>query len=260
MSDQMRRFTMTVNGLVTDVRYPQHTIDEVFLPLLRRWTALYEQKKRRILIYLAAPPGVGKTTTAQFLEQLSHQTDGVHPIQAIGLDGFHFHQDYILTHTAFDGEREIPMKDIKGCPETFDIKKLHAKLSVLRTEDVKWPIYDRTLHDVVEDSLTVTGSILLLEGNWLLLDEGRWADLAAYSDDTVFVEADAALLEERLIGRKMQGGLSAAEARAFYLRSDRKNVERVLYRHRPAAVSLRMDANGGYTLLSMHKEEDENEK
>lgn len=260
MSQDKRTFTMTVNGLVTEICYPQQTIDAVFLPLLRRWTALQAQANRRILVYLAAPPGVGKTTTALFLEQLSKQTMGVHPVQALGLDGFHFHQDYILSHSVFDGEQEIPMKDIKGCPETFDIEKLHGKLSALRTQDVKWPIYDRTLHDVIEDSLTVTGDILLLEGNWLLLDQDPWTDLAVYSDDTVFIEADAALLEERLIRRKMQGGLDAEKARAFYWRSDRKNVERVLHCRRAANICLRMEADGGYTPLSVDTKEDKNER
>ena len=255
MTECKRKFSMTVNGLVTEISYPQRTIDEVFLPLLRRWTALYQQKKRRILIYLSAPPGVGKSTTAQFLEEMSKQTAGIHPVQALGLDGFHFHQDYILTHTAYDGTREVPMQEIKGSPQTFDVEKLHRTLSALRTEDVMWPAYDRTLHGVVEDSIAVTGDILLLEGNWLLLDQGRWADLEAYSDDTVFIEANAALLEERLIRRKMQGGMDAQRARAFYLQSDRKNVERVLRCRRPAAVCLRMEEDGGYLPLLLQEKE-----
>ena len=249
MSGVPKPFQMTVNGLMTEIFYPQQTMDTVFLPLLRRWTALWEQKKRRVIVYLAAPPGVGKTTTALFLEQLSRQTAGVHPVQAIGLDGFHYHQEYILSHTVWDGEREVPMRDIKGCPETFDIEKLHRKLVALQTQDVKWPIYDRTLHDVVEDSLHVTGDIVLLEGNWLLLDEGRWAALTAYCDDTVFIEAQADLLEERLIRRKIQGGLCPADARAFYERSDRKNVERVLGGHKQANICLRMEEDGSYTML-----------
>ena len=59
-----------------------------------------EKAGRRILVFLSAPPGTGKTTLVQFLEYLSEQEVDAEPIQAIGLDGFHYHQQYILTHEA----------------------------------------------------------------------------------------------------------------------------------------------------------------
>lgn len=250
MTGHSERFQMTINGLVTEVFYPQKTIDTVFLPLLQHWTALWQKKKSRIIVYLAAPPGVGKTTTALFLEQLSQQTEGIHPIQAIGLDGFHYHQDYILSHTLCVDGHEVPMKDLKGCPETFDVEKLHQKLSALITGDIKWPIYDRTRHDVIEDHLSITGDIILLEGNWLLLNEGRWAELTTYCDDTVFVEAQAELLKERLIQRKIQGGLTLSAAQDFYERSDSKNIARVLNCRRESNIRLRMETDQSYTMLS----------
>ena len=58
---------------------------------------------RRILVFLSAPPGTGKTTLVQFLEYLSEQEADAEPIQAIGLDGFHYHRQYILTHEACVG-------------------------------------------------------------------------------------------------------------------------------------------------------------
>lgn len=249
MTDRSECFSMTVNGLVTEVFYPKKTIDTVFLPLLHRWTTLWQEKKSRVIVYLAAPPGVGKTTTALFLEHLSQQAEEVHPIQAIGLDGFHYHQDYILSHTLSVDGCEVPMKNMKGCPETFDVEKLHRKLSTLTNSDIQWPTYDRTLHDVIEDSLCITGDIILLEGNWLLLNEGRWAELTAYCDDTIFVEAQAELLKERLIQRKIQGGLSPSAAQDFYERSDSRNIARVLNCRRKANICLHMETDQGYTML-----------
>ena len=104
-------------------------------------------------VLLEDVPGVGKTTTAQFLEYLSKREKDIQEIQAIGLDGFHFHQDYILTHEACVDGKMVPMKEVKGCPETFDIEKLKRKLAELKDGTTKWPIYDRKIHDVVEDAL-----------------------------------------------------------------------------------------------------------
>ena len=68
-------------------------------------------------------------------------------------------------------EKKTAMKEVKGCPETFDIEKLKNKIAQLKKEDTKWPVYDRTIHDVIEDAVTVERQIVLVEGNWLLLNE-----------------------------------------------------------------------------------------
>lgn len=241
-----REYSFHVNGFETQAVYEDENIENLFLPLLKKWTDLKKEKGDRVLIFLSAPPGVGKTTVSQFLQYLSEQREELDEIQAIGLDGFHFHQAYILSHTAvIDGEA-VPMKDVKGCPETFDIDKLRVKLKELVKGDVKWPIYDRNLHDVVEDAVTVTKDIVLLEGNWLLSTEGPWKEIAASCDDSIFIQADEELLRERLIQRKIKGGLSKAAAESYYENSDRKNVNRLLRNHHPGNTNLRMQQDGSY--------------
>lgn len=244
----MKCFEMIVNGIVTEVFYSKETIDNVFIPLLKRWSELYNKNKQRVVIFLAAPPAVGKTTIALFLEHLSEQMDDIHPIQAIGLDGFHYHQNYILSHYVDICGKKVPMKEVKGCPETFDIENIEKKLELIHNHNIKWPIYDRQLHDVVDDAIDVTGDIILLEGNWLLLNEGKWAELKKYCDDCIFIKAKKEMLKDRLINRKMKGGLTKAEALAFYEKSDAKNVERVLDCHNDANIYLFMDYNGNYTM------------
>ena len=97
----------------TTAVYDDCTVEQIFLPVLRKWSALQEKLGRRVLIFLSAPPGVGKTTTAQFLEYLSKREQDVQEIQAIGLDGFHFHQDYILAHEACVDGKMVPMKEVQ---------------------------------------------------------------------------------------------------------------------------------------------------
>lgn len=243
-----KEYTFDVNGFHMTVSYYEETIEKVFLPLLREWSEMKKEKGKRIFVFLSAPPGVGKTTVAQFMEYLSKTQPELEEIQAIGLDGFHYHQDYILSHTAVVDGKEVPMKDVKGCPETFDIDKLKKKLSQLMKGDVKWPIYDRNLHDVVEDAVIVNKEIILIEGNWLLSTEGDWNSLIEYCDDSIFIYAEEDELKDRLIQRKMHGGLSLAEAEKFYENSDRKNVNRLIKNHHPGRINLLMQENGNYKL------------
>ncbi|WP_294342629.1 nucleoside/nucleotide kinase family protein, partial [uncultured Selenomonas sp.] len=164
-------YEMIVNGLPQKIRYNADTVEGLFLPLLRRLTEMQRAEARRILVFLAAPPATGKSTLAQFLAQLSRTEEGLTPVQALGMDGFHYPNRYLAAHTILRDGEEIPLTSIKGAPETFDVHALAAKLGAAREESVTFPIYDRRIHDVVPDAVTADAPILLVEGNWLLLDE-----------------------------------------------------------------------------------------
>ena len=120
------------------------------------------------------------------------------------------------------------MKQVKGCPETYDTEKLRQKLEKIKIEDILWPIYDRNLHDVVENQIKVTKDIILIEGNWLLLKQEPWKSMQQYADYKILILAEEEMLKERLISRKEKGGLTREEAVEWYQNSDSKNVTRVL--------------------------------
>jgi len=239
-------YSLNVNSFEIQANFYRKDIEGLFLPLLKTLTYMQKAKGERLIVFLAAPPGAGKTTLSIFLAHLSRITAGLMPIQPAGLDGFHYHQDYIESHTVISNGKPIPMKSVKGCPETFDLNKTGEKLRQLREHDVKWPVYDRTLHDVVEDAAFITGSIVIVEGNWLLLDEPGWRDLKSLCDYSVFVHADEAMLEERLIGRKIKGGSGPEDARGFYLRSDQPNVYRALEKRLDSDMILYLREDGSY--------------
>lgn len=251
----MKEYIYQVNGLEVCCQYEEDAIQEIFLPLVHRLTVMQHEAGRRLIVFLAAPPAVGKTTLATFLSYLSREHEDMEEIQAVSLDGFHYHQAYILSHHAVVDGQEIPMKDVKGCPETYDIEKLIAKLSCLREADVAWPGYSRKLHDVVEDEVICSENIILIEGNWLLLKEAKWCTLQAYCDYSVFIYAEEEMLKARLINRKMQGGSSYEEALAFYNRSDRANVRRVLAHSSQPDLFLCMDGTGNYRVKEIENEE-----
>lgn len=89
------------------------------------------------------------------------------------------------------------------------------KICAVMEGDCTWPQYDRQKHDPVEDALHVTAPLVIVEGNWLLLDDEKWQELASFCDFSIFIHAPAQILRERLISRKIAGGLSRQEAEAF---------------------------------------------
>ena len=237
---------MTVNGLPQKIRYNADTVEGLFLPLLRRLTEMQRAAARRILVFLAAPPATGKSTLLQFLEELARMHDELPQVQTLGMDGFHYPNSYLASHSILRDGVEIPLKNIKGAPETFDVALLAEKLKAAKAGVTTFPVYDRRIHDPRPDALVVDASILLIEGNWLLLDEELWRNLRALADYSVRIDAAPELLRERLIGRKVQGGLSEAEARAFYEASDARNVERFAAHAGAADEIWRMEEDGDF--------------
>ena len=141
------------------------------------------------------------------------------------------------------------MVKIKGAPITFDLEKLTERVKKVAAGEVcGWPIYDRLLHNPVEDAITVDGGIVLLEGNYLLLDEEGWRDLRQYADYTIMIRADEKMLRERLVRRRMQTGVPEKEAGEFVDYSDMVNVRTCLARSASADLTLQIDEEGDYSL------------
>ncbi len=235
-----------INGLKVTAEFDDRTVEEILRPLLRLWQDMQREKGDRLIILLAAPPGTGKSTLAAFLQELA-KDEGIEGFQAIGMDGFHYHQEYILSHIVIRDGREIPMRRVKGAPDSFDVYKLKAALEELRAGDVSWPGYDRTLHDVVENQTQVTGKIVLVEGNYFRLDREIWRELT--HDYTVFIEAQEDQLRQRLLSRKMKSGATEEEALAHYASSDGPNVRLTLSERLKSDVTLRLLTDGKYEVV-----------
>ena len=236
-----------INGIAVDAHYSEQAVNGIFIPLLKRLTKLQKEKGRRILVMLAAPPGAGKTTLLTFLEKLSREHEEIGPIQIIGMDGFHRRQEYLLSHSVVRGGKQVPMVEIKGAPATFDLERLTASVKKAAAGEVcGWPAYDRLLHNPVEDAVQVDGRIVLMEGNYLLLDEDGWRDLSAYADYTISLRADETFLRERLIERKKKTGADEETAVRFVDFSDMPNARLCLENTKPADLQLTIDAGGDY--------------
>ncbi len=231
---------LNVNGVPVEGFFPDETVENVLLPLVKSLEEMQKRKGGRLLVALAAPPGAGKSTLALFLENLSER------IQAVGMDGFHFRQDYLLSHTIEKDGATVPLVSVKGAPESFDLAHLRDKLYSLLQKDTRFPIYDRTLHDVAEDAQSVTAPIVLMEGNWLLLNKPGWDALPF--DYTVYMEAEEEMLRPRILSRRMKTGRSETEALILYDTIDKPNITLCNENHRTANLTLRLLDSGAIVI------------
>ena len=251
------KFQASINGIKGTVQYRDEDVQKIFLPLLEKWKAMQERKGRRILVFLAAPPGTGKSTLLAFLRQLScgeilpgapsSEEQDRTPITTIGIDGFHHYQSFLDTHTTVRDGQEILMARVKGAPETFDRTLLEERIrKVAAGEDCSWPDYDRTIENPREDVFKIDASskIVVLEGNYLLLDQPGWRDLRNYADFTMKLVADEKVLRERLLERRIRTGTPRPEAERFVDYSDMANARLVLRHSLDADLVLESGRDG----------------
>ena len=242
-------YTFINNGFPSEADYSDQSVQDIFLPLLKHLQQLQKDKGRRILVYLAAPPAAGKTTLVHFLKDLAGSIEGYPKVTSIGMDGFHHYQDWLLTHMEVKDGRTIKLVEVKGAPETFDLERLTDRIRKAASGMVcGWPEYDRAKHNPREDAACVDGDIVLLEGNYLLLDLPGWRDLKQYADYTISILADPAFLRNRLIERKKLTVPREEDAVHFVDCSDMKNVELCLTRSQKADLELWLKENNDYTL------------
>ena len=74
---------------------------------------------------------------------------------------------------------------------------------------------------------------MLVEGNYLLLEEEPWRAIRDLLDEAWYLEPDDETRVERLVARHVRYGKSLAVAREWVLRSDEANTRRIAgSRHR----------------------------
>lgn len=249
----MQNITLSVNDLSVKAHFYKSDTEDIFIPLLKYLTRLYKEKKRRIIVFIGAAPGAGKSTLVKYLEKLAKENAAIKDITAIGIDGFHHYNTYLKSHY-IDDDQKLPLLSIKGAPSTFDVDKFLDKLKKMRDEDVMWPEYSRKLHDPIEDAIIVKEDIVLIEGNYLLLDEGKWQTASKYADLKIYIKANKDDLKDDLIKRKMQSGMPYNMTLAHYENVDGKNYDIVNRHSKGADITLFVDKKKHYRIIDQKVE------
>lgn len=182
----------------------------------------------RFIVAIAGPPAAGKSTLAQALrERLTSQGERV---AVVGMDGFHY-DDVVLRETGLLGR--------KGAPETFDFEGFRVALERIRAgdRDIAIPVFDRSMELARAGAAIVSRDthVIIVEGNYLLLEEEPWATLEGLFDFSIYLDVPGDQIRERLLARwkHLAGGLEKVE------HNDLRNAVRVRSRRRPADLVLR---------------------
>ena len=174
----------------------------------------------RRLIAIAGPPAVGKSTVAAHVAD-ALTNHGV-PSAIVPMDGFHFDNAHLKT---------LGLLHRKGAPDTFDLAAFRAKLiAVKQGGDVKIPLFDRDRDCTLPDAglVPVEVQTIIVEGNYLLLNQGGWRDLLDLWDFTVLIKQDVNVLKTRLTNRWLKQGLSQPAALSKAEINDLPNAELIL--------------------------------
>jgi pantothenate kinase len=166
---------------------------------------------RRAVLAIAGSPGAGKTTLARALVARVDARAGDGTAVHVPMDGFH------LANATLD---RLGRHDRKGAIDTFDGWGVLALVRRIRAEAdhvVYAPSFDRAVDEGVAGAIAVDPGtrLVVVEGNYLLVDEGPWALLRAELDEAWFCATPADARFSRLVDRHTAGGRDADAAAAW---------------------------------------------
>ena len=160
----------------------------------------------RVIVAVAGAPGSGKSTLAEKLVgKLNGRAPGLAAV--LPMDGYHYDDLYLVP---------AGLRPRKGAPMTFDVGGLFHMLKRLRDRDeaeVAVPVFDRKIEIARAGARLIARevAVIVVEGNWLLLNQAPWDRLRPMFDVTVMVDVPEHVLRARLRGRWERLGLSEAE-------------------------------------------------
>lgn len=192
---------------------------------LKKLQELIQQRSSqgRILVALAGPPGSGKSTLADELESALNQEQSEQAM-ILPMDGFHYDDLYLVP---------AGLRPRKGAPQTFDVWGFYHILRRLREsqeEFVAVPVFDRDLEIARAGARLIPAKVpvILVEGNYLLLQQEPWSQLRLLFDVAVLLEVPEAVLGERLTARWQHYELPSEEIAAKVNENDLPNGRYVM--------------------------------
>ena len=191
--------------------------------LVERAAALRGQGGRAVL-GIAGAPGAGKSTVAAAVVQALRGRALLVP-----MDGFH------LADPVLD---DLGRRERKGAPDTFDAAGFVHLLRRIQDRDdevVYAPVFVREQEQAVAGALPVPRDVplVVVEGNYLLLDEGPFAEVQGLLTEAWYLELDPATRVQRLVERHVRHGRTATAAERWVAHTDEPNarlIESTRYR------------------------------
>ncbi len=175
---------------------------------------------KRYILGITGAPAAGKSTVSSLLkERLNILYDAV-IAEVAPMDGFHKTNAELM---------QMGLWELKGIPPTFDAEGFLKKLQAIQddTVTVGWPTFDRTIEEPTPDGACIEPKhkIVLVEGNYLLLDAEPWNQVSHYLNEIWYVDGDEETILPRLLERHTKGGKTPEAARAKVECTDLPNAQ-----------------------------------
>jgi len=170
-------------------------------------------------IGLAGAPGSGKSTLAEALKAQLGKLLAVIP-----LDGYHYRRSEL---NAMEDPVEAHAR--RGAPFTFNSTRFVNDLIKARSEgEGTFPSFDHRVGDPVEAEIQLFRAqrIVLVEGNYVLLDTEPWCQLRGkVFDETWFLDVPVRECNRRVRERHVKVGLTEEQADLRVVTNDGINAE-----------------------------------
>lgn len=176
-----------------------------------------ENSSERVLIGIIGKPGAGKSTLSKFLmAKLPKEF-----VTVVPMDGYHLSNKVL---------KDLMRADRKGAPDTFDVSGFISLVKRIRTEqtqNIYYPIFDRAIEESIAAQGVVTSAtkVVIIEGNYLLHDDGGWEVCNDLLDESWMVDVDDDKRISRLISRHIAYGKDPEAAKAWAKGTDEVNAK-----------------------------------
>ncbi len=175
----------------------------------------------RFMIAIAGAPASGKSTLSENLRSELEKLGEAAIV--VPMDGFHY-DDIILNAR---GHRSR-----KGAPFTFDVRGFESLLKRIkaREPEIAIAVFDRSmeLSRAAADIVDEKAKFVLVEGNYLLLNQPPWNGLRQLFDFSIYLNVPIEELERRLIKRWLDHGFDMNHATNWIANNDIHNIREVI--------------------------------